>query len=299
VGDTKAGSKAARPGAGYRRRAVGTRDKIISHLALVEDVEDDTGMASTRLAEAVDYPGSSVAFAQLLSGMERDGLIAREVRGKRTYRIALTEQGEQRRLAGATAAGTAHRTRGGRSGAARAGSAAPAGRAGSGTSAAARGRSASTGSAAGRGAGRSGAMPGRSGYAGRHSGGVPVGALADSGDEVEFDYDELARRLLIQVVRRLAAGPDDLGSPPAAADPFSLEETVAGLERELATAWTRHGTLTAENMKLRQQLREAQRDLDVERRARRRPVSDELDRAEAVLLDRLLSPADEPGASAG
>ena len=44
-------------------------------------------MASTRLAEAVGYPGSSVAFAQLLSGMERDGLINREVRGKRTYRI--------------------------------------------------------------------------------------------------------------------------------------------------------------------------------------------------------------------
>ena len=46
-------------------------------------------MASTRLAEAVGYPGSSVAFAQLLSGMERDGLISREVRGKRTYRITL------------------------------------------------------------------------------------------------------------------------------------------------------------------------------------------------------------------
>lgn len=47
-------------------------------------------MASTRLAEAVGYPGSSVAFAQLLSGMERDGLIRREVRGKRTYRITLS-----------------------------------------------------------------------------------------------------------------------------------------------------------------------------------------------------------------
>jgi hypothetical protein len=31
-----------------------------------------------------------VAFAQLLSGMERDGLISREVRGKRTYRITLS-----------------------------------------------------------------------------------------------------------------------------------------------------------------------------------------------------------------
>lgn len=69
---------------------MGTRDRIIAHLALVAEVADGTGMASTRLAEAVGYPGSSVAFAQLLSGMERDGLISREVRGKRTYRIALS-----------------------------------------------------------------------------------------------------------------------------------------------------------------------------------------------------------------
>ena len=73
-----------------RRRAVGTRDRIIAHLALVAEVTDGAGMASTRLSEAVGYPGSSVAFAQLLSGMERDGLISREVRGKRTYRIALS-----------------------------------------------------------------------------------------------------------------------------------------------------------------------------------------------------------------
>jgi hypothetical protein len=70
-----------------RRRAVGTRDRIIAHLAVVAEVADPAGMASTRLAQAVGYPGSSVAFAQLLSGMERDGLISREVRGKRTYRI--------------------------------------------------------------------------------------------------------------------------------------------------------------------------------------------------------------------
>jgi hypothetical protein len=57
---------------------------------MIAEIVDPTGMASTRLAEAVGYPGSSVAFAQLLSGMERDGLITREVRGKRTYRIALS-----------------------------------------------------------------------------------------------------------------------------------------------------------------------------------------------------------------
>ncbi len=58
-------------------------------------------MASTRLAEAVSYPGSSVAFAQLLSGMERDGLINREVRGKRTYRITLSATPGARRGVGA------------------------------------------------------------------------------------------------------------------------------------------------------------------------------------------------------
>jgi hypothetical protein len=87
-----------------RRRAVGTRDRIIAHLALVAEVADETGMASTRLAEAVGYPGSSVAFAQLLSGMERDGLINREVRGKRTYRITLSSPVPARAVAGAASA---------------------------------------------------------------------------------------------------------------------------------------------------------------------------------------------------
>jgi hypothetical protein len=63
-------------------------------------------MASTRLSEAVGYPGSSVAFAQLLSGMERDGLINREVRGKRTYRITLSVPPAARRAAEAATAGT-------------------------------------------------------------------------------------------------------------------------------------------------------------------------------------------------
>src|SRR5579863_3749048 len=111
VGETAAVTRSARADgrlAGSRRRAVGTRDRIIAHLALVAEVADGTGMASTRLAEAVGYPGSSVAFAQLLSGMERDGLISREVRGKRTYRIILApgvEQARGRTAASAVAAG--------------------------------------------------------------------------------------------------------------------------------------------------------------------------------------------------
>jgi len=68
---------------------VGTRERIIAYLAEAGELYDANGMASTQLAAAVGYPGSSVAFAQLLSGMERSALIAREVRGKRTYRIGL------------------------------------------------------------------------------------------------------------------------------------------------------------------------------------------------------------------
>src|SRR5262252_2995534 len=97
------GSRGTRAGiqrTGGRRRAVGTRDRIVAYLADITEIADPTGMASTRLAEAVGYPGSSVAFAQLLSGMERDGLISREVRGKRTYRIALSTPGAPRRAIG-------------------------------------------------------------------------------------------------------------------------------------------------------------------------------------------------------
>src|SRR6266481_4884698 len=72
-----------------RKRAVGTREHIIAYLSEADELFDANGMASTQLAAAVGYPGSSVAFAQLLSGMERSALIDREVRGKRTYRIGL------------------------------------------------------------------------------------------------------------------------------------------------------------------------------------------------------------------
>ncbi len=206
MGDATSGSRTARAGSkriAVRRRAVGTRDRIAAHLAAFGEIADPTGMASTKLAEAVGYPGSSVAFAQLLSGMERDGLISREVRGKRTYRITLTAD-----------------------------AAVP--------------RTAVTRRAAGE---PVGAAP---------VGVAPVGVApaavepmrAPTSFPAEIDYDELARRLLVQVLQRLTATPAD------------LERTVAGLERELATARSRHGTLTAENVRLREQLSQARRALD-------------------------------------
>ncbi len=251
------GSRTTRVGprrAAVRRRAVGTRDRIVGHLAAVTEIADPAGMASTRLAEAVGYPGSSVAFAQLLSGMERDGLIAREVRGKRTYRITLSSSAT---LDSGPPAGLA----------------------------ADAGEHAALEYAAREHAvgGSAGAVPGFAAAAA--NGADPA---TEASPAAGLDYDELARRLLIQVVRRLAASPTD------------LEQTVAGLERELVTAWTRHGTLTAENVRLREQLRESQRNLDLLRqRSPRLEITDELDKTEVVVLERLLAPeADGEGATA-
>jgi hypothetical protein len=232
-----------------RKRAVGTRERIIAYLTEAGELFDANGMASTQLAAAVGYPGSSVAFAQLLSGMERSGLIDREVRGKRTYRIRL---------------GPAH---------------------------------------AGPARVVSGVVPGV-----HAASAVPgVSAAGEAGPEAAgFDYDELARRLLVQVVRRLAATDAEAGTPDrsapaetpaapdqaAALDRLALQETVTGLEYELAMAWTKHGKLAEENVRLREQLKAAQRSLALAaEQVRRLPASADLNDSEVVLLQRLLTSA--------
>ncbi|MGB6578426.1 MAG: hypothetical protein WBF34_10940 [Streptosporangiaceae bacterium] len=246
---------------------MGTREHIIAYLTEVNELCDANGMASTQLAAAIGYPGSSVAFAQLLSGMERSGLIEREVRGKRTYRINL---------------GAAHAI--GPGGAARA-SGIP-------------------------GIPEVAMAVGVSGAAGIGGSGGVGGEVGSGIGAAGFDYDQLARRLLVQVVRRLAAAepaashqdrsapdrfapdpmaPDRLASDRSAPDWLALQETVAGLEYELATAWSKHGKLAEENVRLREQLRAAERSLALAaERVRRLPASTDLDRSEVVLLQRLL-----------
>jgi hypothetical protein len=250
--------KGADVGVGHkavRKRAVGTRERIIAYLAEAGELYDANGMASTQLAAAVGYPGSSVAFAQLLSGMERSGLVDREVRGKRTYRIRLGPA----RTAGPTPVG-------------------------------------------------SGAVPGVRALSG--ASGVSVAGGAGPGT-TGFDYDELARRLLVQVVRRLAAtdaeatdaeaSTPDRSAPaempaspdqPVPPDQLALQETVSGLEYELATAWTKHGKLAEENVRLREQLSAAQRSLALAaEQVRRLPAGTDLNDSEVVLLRRLLTAA--------
>ena len=234
-----------------RKRAIGTRERIIAYLNESGSLSDVNGMASTQLAAAVGYPGSSVAFAQLLSGMERSGLIEREVRGKRTYRISL--------------------------GPAQAGGAVLAGGPGHGD--------------------EPGHAPGPFGR--NHRGGERGAPSPDADAAAGFDYDELARRLLVQVVRRLAAAGPEASPPdrPAPADQAALQQTVSGLEYELATAWSKHGKLAEENVRLREQLRAAQRSLAMAaEQVRRLPVSSDLDSSEVVLLQRLLAAGDS-GAS--
>ena len=256
-----------------RKRAVGTREHVIAYLTEVNELFDANGMASTQLAAAVGYPGSSVAFAQLLSGMERSGLIEREVRGKRTYRISL---------------GLAHAIRPGAAARASGASGIPEVAMAVGVS----------GAAGVSGSGGLGGLGGASGL----GGGGPLGGAGVVGSgigAVGFDYDELARRLLVQVVRRLAAAEPEASHPDRSApDRLALQETVAGLEYELATAWTKHGKLAEENVRLREQLRAAQRSLALAaERVRRLPVSTDLDRSEVVLLQRLLASGgpDSPG----
>ncbi|MGE5134685.1 MAG: hypothetical protein ACM32E_17500 [Gemmatimonadota bacterium] len=235
MGDGKSGS---------RRRAVGTRDRVMSHLVTAGEIRDPSGMASTVLAVAVGYPGSSVAFAQLLSGMERAGLIEREIRGKRTYRIGAAPAAGRK-----LAAQQAGRER-------------------------APGRS-----AAGH------AVPARRGGRGQAAAGLVMPAGTG-----ELDYDELARRLLIQVVQRLTGAP----AGPAGAEPgehdAALQQTVASLEQKLASVESRQQRLTAENAQLRAQLREAQESLA---QAQERAGASQLDTAEVLLLERLLSPLRE------
>jgi uncharacterized protein YjbI with pentapeptide repeats len=237
-----------------RKRAVGTREHIVAYLAEVHELFDAHGMASTQLAAAVGYPGSSVAFAQLLSGMERSGLIRRDVRGKRTYRISLSDA-----VLGSAALGDAALG------------------------------DAALGDAALGDAALGDAALGDGENAGIGTAGLSGAKVINGADG--FDYDELARRLLVQLVRRLAAAEPDAATRPEASEPHPsvLRATVTGLEYELASAWIKQGELAEENVRLREELKAAQRSLALAaERLGKVPITTDLDSNEVVVLQRLL-----------
>jgi len=240
--------------------------------------------------------------------MERAGLIQREIRGKRTYRIipgpAAPPPGSLTQPAPAPGGDTrAAPAPGGTRPAAAAAQPVP-GPAGAPAKTAHRADAATaeapeTGVAAGTGPAVAGLD-------------LPAGPGG-------VDYDELARRLLVQVVRRLA-GPD-AGRPAAepaagvapgqpvvgetASQETALQETVASLEQKLASATSGQRRLAEENSRLREQLRAAEQSLaEAQDRAIAEALAGRFDSAEVLLLERLLSPLREqarrsPEADAG
>ena len=251
------------------------RDRVMSYLRAVGGVSDQGGLASTALAEAVGYPGSSLAFAQLLSSMERSGLIEREVRGRRTYRITLapaaaapardgepgapewsTDQAEPADLTWPAVPGASAR------------SVTP--------------RAAVT-LEEGRRARRGGASVPEPGP------GLEPGAI------VGLDYDELARRLLTEVVGRLTRPAHDYGDPAWAGEPAwvgDLARTVASLERRLASVEAQQRALRAENTRLREQLAATRQGMAEQSLAAGRDTGaylNRLDTGAVQLLERLLA----------
>ena len=110
------------------------------------------------------------------------------------------------------------------------------------------------------------------------------------------------------MVRRLAAADTDADPPeaspapdqPDSPDQLALQETVSGPEYELATAWTKHGKLAEENVRLREQLKAAQRSLALAaEQVRRLPAGTDLNDSEVVLLQRLLTSGPAPDSRDG
>jgi len=64
------------------------RRRIIEYLSNHGPIVDGSGRATAILKEAVEHQGSDAAFAQVVSAMAKAGVLVREVRGKRTYRIS-------------------------------------------------------------------------------------------------------------------------------------------------------------------------------------------------------------------
>jgi len=71
------------------------RQQVAQYLAQYGPLEDPRGKATSKLREALSYEGSEASFTQLISNMDRAGQLIREVKGKRTYRIAEVEHASQ------------------------------------------------------------------------------------------------------------------------------------------------------------------------------------------------------------
>lgn len=213
------------------------RQRVIEHLANHGPIEDKGGRATSRLKEAVGYAGGDAGFIRIVSLMAESGELEREVRGKRTYRISVSEE----------AAASAPR----------------------------------------RAPGSVSVVTGD---------GAAAGERAVSGD---FDYDELARALLVRATRALASENDDRGPDQAAwarRRMDQLEAKVVTLQRDLARARAEVQAVSDERDALRGQLEAASHNIDVltERLGTRQAppkVAERLDSEAQALLYNLQRPS--------
>lgn len=66
------------------------RQRVVDYLIEHGPVSDASGRATSQLKEAVGYNGGDAGFIRIVSLMAEAGEVVREVRGKRTYRIAVS-----------------------------------------------------------------------------------------------------------------------------------------------------------------------------------------------------------------
>lgn len=66
------------------------RQRVVDYLIEHGPVADSSGRATSQLKEAVGYGGGDAGFIRIVSLMAEAGEVVREVRGKRTYRIAVS-----------------------------------------------------------------------------------------------------------------------------------------------------------------------------------------------------------------
>ena len=68
------------------------RNRIVEYLAEHGAVEDSSGKATSVLKKAIAYEGTDAGFTQVVAAMAKAGLLTRQIRGKRTYRISQQRQ---------------------------------------------------------------------------------------------------------------------------------------------------------------------------------------------------------------
>ena len=64
------------------------RNRIVEYLATHGAVEDSSGKATSVLKKAIGYEGTDAGFTQVVAAMAKAGLLTRQIKGKRTYRIS-------------------------------------------------------------------------------------------------------------------------------------------------------------------------------------------------------------------